>query len=157
MGRHGRDHVEVGGVAIICRSRRPMGVCQDHRCLKSGRKRGRGQSQVVVHQARQCWLLHPSSRAGRNNNAWSKAKIAPTVSPRRRNGKEISQTRGKRTKASNATGQHRTNSMHQKIKSSRTFIFLALKFGVGHSTPLNGNEPFQAPDVKWEIHNKLSG
>lgn len=96
----------------------------------------------MVHQARLRLLLHPSSRAGRNNNAWSKAKIAPSVRPRRRNGKDTSQTSGKRTKASNATGQHSTSTMHHRTKSSRTFIFLAFKFGADHSTPINENVPF---------------
>jgi hypothetical protein len=102
------------------------------------------------HQARQRCLLHPSNRAGRNNKAWIKANIAPTVIPRRRKGKDTSQTKGKRTRASNATGQHSTNRMHHRTKSSRTFIFLAFKFVASHSTPVNDNKPFRAGDVKCE-------
>jgi hypothetical protein len=118
---------------------------------------GESQLQVAGHQARQRCLLHPSNRAGRNNNASSNAKIAPTVRPRIRNGKATSQTRGKRTTASKATGQHSTKRMHHSTKSSRTFIFLSFKFGADDSTPVDYNEPFPAGDVKWEVRTKRNG
>ncbi len=93
---------------------------------------------LIVHQARQRGLLHPSNRAGRNNTAWSKAKTAPITRPKRRNGKHTSQTSGKRTTASNATGQHSTNRMHHRTKSTKTFIASPFSFSAGHPAPVQG-------------------
>jgi hypothetical protein len=40
-------------------------------------------------------------------------------------------------------------------KKQQDFHFLAFKFGVGHSTPLDANKPFLAGEVKWEIQTLI--
>lgn len=51
-----------------------------------------------------------------------KAKTAWRVIPTRRRGREISQMMGSNTSASNASGQHKTKSMHQPMNRISTFI-----------------------------------
>jgi hypothetical protein len=56
-------------------------------------------------------FLDPNNRAGRNSTARSSAKTASSVMPISRNGSEMSQTNGKRIRASRARGptQHKEN------------------------------------------------
>ena len=67
-------------------------------------------------------FFQPSIRAGRKSNVLMNVKTAANVIPTRRKGKARSQTIGKRTSASRATGQHSTNKMHQPTKRIRVFI-----------------------------------
>src|SRR5471032_3340288 len=60
-------------------------------------------------------------RAGRNKIARSNANIASNDSATARNGKEISQMNGHRTRARMAIGQHSTNKKHHP--SNRTMVF----------------------------------
>ena len=65
------------------------------------------------------WHSHfrdPSKRAGKYSKVRSNANTAPIVTPISRNGRDKSQTTGKRIKASSATGQHSTNKIHQPTK-----------------------------------------
>lgn len=75
-----------------------------------------------LQPARHPRLLQPSKRAGRNNKARTSANTADTVMPISRNGKDSSQTIGRRISASSATGQQSTNKMHHPIKRISTFI-----------------------------------
>jgi len=67
-------------------------------------------------------LLPPRSLAGRNKIACSSAKTPPTARPSNRNGNEISQTTGKRTSASKASGQQSTKRMHHRSSAMSAFI-----------------------------------
>src|SRR5436190_24155636 len=83
-----------------------------------------------THAAERSRLLHPSTRAGRNSKARTSANTASSVIPINRNGKDKSQTIGKRIRASSATGQHSTNRMHHPTKRIRAFIHLSFHFCV---------------------------
>src|SRR6266567_1241459 len=56
----------------------------------------------------------------------SNANTAPTQMPTKRNGSEMSQTRGAKTRTANATGHERTNKMHQIMKMPRNFTLRLL-------------------------------
>jgi len=66
--------------------------------------------------------FHPSKRAGKSNRLLTNINTDSIEKPIRRSGKDISQTIGKRIKASKATGQQSTNKMHQPINKVRVFI-----------------------------------
>ncbi len=70
----------------------------------------------------------PRMRAGKNNTALRKANSASKVIPINRKGSEINHTMGHINSASMASGQHKTNRMHHKIKIKNDFIFLSLIF-----------------------------
>ncbi len=55
--------------------------------------------------------------------------------PTSRNGKDRSQTTGRRISASSATGQQSTNRMHQPTKRIRTFILLSFHFSAKRQLP----------------------
>ena len=70
-------------------------------------------------------------RAGKNIKALSNANNASKVIPMSRNGSDSTHTRGQRIRANKATGQHKTNRMHQPINSMSAFISgLPVSYGV---------------------------
>lgn len=70
--------------------------------------------------------------------------------PISRNGKDKSQTTGKRSSASSATGQESTNRTHHPTKRIRVFIFLSFHFDVERQLP--PPIPF-APTHSASIHS----
>jgi hypothetical protein len=54
--------------------------------------------------------------------AFKRAKTAPTPMPNKTKGKEISQTKGQATRASNAKGQLTPNRMNQTTKNKSVFM-----------------------------------
>src|SRR4029077_14216223 len=68
------------------------------------------------------------TRTGRKNKAASRAKTPFTAMPRMRNGRGMSQTMGKSTTASRATGQHRMNKMHQRKNAAMFDLLIEITY-----------------------------
>src|SRR5690606_27737972 len=64
----------------------------------------------------------PRTRAGSISSARRNSNSAEQVMPTRRSGSDSSHTSGHRTRASSASGQHRTSSTHQADRANRVFI-----------------------------------
>src|ERR1700730_16596661 len=82
---------------------------------------------------------YPNRRAGRNRIARRSANRASNVIPTTRNGSDRSHTKGQRTMARTASGQHNTNRRHQPTITSNAFTGVSPRFlGATLAYPWNG-------------------